>query len=299
VEIALTEGEVELARTAAAEVAGVDDTLSAPLVEALTRSTAGAVALAEGDAAAACRSLRSAVKLWTQIGVPYRTARARLLLAESYVGCGDRDAAALELRAARTVFERLHAHAYAHRAANALRALGSDVASATRGDQRVQRAFMFTDLVSSTPLVEALGDEAWMDVLRWHDNALRSEFAAHSGQEVHDTGDGFFVASDSVRRGASVWRVHLVHAGRPPARAGLRAPRPGIHLDEATSDEEDYRGRGVHVAARVGAQAEAGEVLGSAATLKAAGVEFEVGEPRTVELKGATEPLELLPIAWS
>jgi len=75
--------------------------------------------------------------------------------------------------------------------------------------------------------------------------------------------------------------------------------RIGIHLDEATSDEEDYRGRGVHVAARVGAQAEAGEVLVSAATLKAAGLEFEVGEPRTVELKGVSEPLELLPIAWS
>jgi class 3 adenylate cyclase len=300
VEIALTEGEVELARTAAAEVAGVEDTLSAPLVEALARSTAGAVALAEGDATAACRSLRSAVKLWTQIGVPYRTARARLLLAESYVGRGDRDAAALELRAARTVFERLHAHAYARRAANALRALGPDVASATRGDQRVQRAFMFTDIVSSTPLVEALGDEAWMDLLRWHDNALRSEFVAHSGQEVHHTGDGFFVAFDSVdaalQCGGSIQRKLVAHRR---ALGFVPHVRIGIHLDEATSSDEDYRGRGVHVAARVGAQAEAGEVLVSAATLRAAGVEFEVGEPRTVELKGVTEPVELLPIAWS
>jgi hypothetical protein len=33
------------------------------------------------------------------------------------------------------------------------------------------------------------------------------------------------------------------------------------------------------MAAQVGAQAEAGEVLVSAATLKAAGVEFDVGDP--------------------
>jgi class 3 adenylate cyclase len=300
VEIALAGGELELARTAAAEVAGLDDTLSAPLVEALARSTAGAVALAEDDATAACPSLRSAVKLWTQIGAPYRTARARLLLAESYVGRGDRDAAALELRAARTAFERLHAHAYARRAANALRALGPDVASATRGDQRVQRAFMFTDIVSSTPLVEALGDEAWTDLLRWHDNALRSEFAAHSGQEVDHTGDGFFVAFDSVdaalQCGESIQRKLVAHR-----RAQGFAPhvRIGVHLDEATSGDESYRGRGVHVAARVGAQAEAGEVLVSAATLKATGVEFEVGEPRTAQLKGVTEPVKLVPIAWS
>jgi class 3 adenylate cyclase len=300
VEIALAEGQLELARTAAAEVAGLDDMLSAPLVEALARSAAGVVALAEGDVTAACSSMRSAVKLWAQIGAPYRAARARLLLAESYVGRKDPDAAALELRAARTVFERLKAHPYARRAANTLHAMGPDVASATGGNQRVQRAFMFTDIVSSTPLVEALGDEAWTDLLRWHDNALRTEFASHSGQEVRHTGDGFFVAFDSVdaalQCGESIQRKLVAHR-----RAQGFAPhvRIGVHLDEATSSDDNYSGRGVHVAARVGAQAEAGEILVSAATLDAAGVEFEVGEPRTVQLKGVTGPVELLPIDWS
>jgi class 3 adenylate cyclase len=300
VEIALAEGQLELARTAAAEVAGLDDMLSAPLVEALAMSAAGAVALAEGDVTAACSSMRSAVKLWAQIGAPYRAARARLLLAESYVGRKDPDAAALELRAARTVFERLKAHPYARRAANTLHAMGPDVASATGGNQRVQRAFMFTDIVSSTPLVEALGDEAWTDLLRWHDNALRTEFASHSGQEVRHTGDGFFVAFDSVdaalQCGESIQRKLVAHR-----RAQGFAPhvRIGVHLDEATSSDDNYSGRGVHVAARVGAQAEAGEILVSAATLDAAGVEFEVGEPRTVQLKGVTGPVELLPIDWS
>ena len=49
--------------------------------------------------------------------------------------------------------------------------------------------FMFTDIEGSTNLVEALGDEAWHGVLRWHDETLRSLFAEHKGEEVVGTGD--------------------------------------------------------------------------------------------------------------
>ncbi len=62
---------------------------------------------------------------------------------------------------------------------------------------RVQKTFVFTDIVNSSNLVEALGDEAWQALLRWHDETLRSQFSAHHGQEVVATGDGFFVAFDS------------------------------------------------------------------------------------------------------
>ena len=53
---------------------------------------------------------------------------------------------------------------------------------------------MFTDIVGSTNLVEALGDEAWETMLRWHNTALREVFAAHNGDEISTTGDGFFVS---------------------------------------------------------------------------------------------------------
>src|SRR5262249_40178851 len=58
--------------------------------------------------------------------------------------------------------------------------------------RRVMKTFMFTDIVGSTQLVEALGDEAWEVLLRWHDDTLRSMFASHQGEEVTATGDGFF-----------------------------------------------------------------------------------------------------------
>ena len=60
----------------------------------------------------------------------------------------------------------------------------------------VEKTFMFTDIEKSTNLVEALGDDAWHGVLRWHDETLRSSFAEHKGEEVVATGDGFFVGFD-------------------------------------------------------------------------------------------------------
>src|SRR4029078_12492297 len=63
--------------------------------------------------------------------------------------------------------------------------------------RRVMKTFMFTDIVGSTNLVEALGDEAWETLLRWHDETLRGLFVAHQGEEVVATGDGFFVGFDS------------------------------------------------------------------------------------------------------
>ncbi len=50
---------------------------------------------------------------------------------------------------------------------------------------------MSTDIVGSTNLVEALGDEAWETMLGWHDTALREVFTAHGGEEVSTTGADF------------------------------------------------------------------------------------------------------------
>src|SRR5690606_34435885 len=63
--------------------------------------------------------------------------------------------------------------------------------------RRVVKTFMFTDIVKSTNLVEAIGDEAWGTLLHWHDETLRNLFAMHRGEEVASTGDGFFVGFDS------------------------------------------------------------------------------------------------------
>jgi class 3 adenylate cyclase len=62
--------------------------------------------------------------------------------------------------------------------------------------------------------------------------------------------------------------------------------RIGVHACEATRSGQGYRGRGVHVAARIGARSRAGEILVSRASLSDADASLVAGDPETVELKG-------------
>jgi class 3 adenylate cyclase len=158
---------------------------------------------------------------------------------------------------------------------------------------------MFTDMVRSTSLVEAIGDDSWAELVRWHDETLRSLFVEHGGEEIDHAGDGFFVAfadpSAAVECAVAVQRRlsehRRTHGFAPQVRIGL-------HKTEAARRGAAYRGKGVHEAARISAIAEGGEILASAKTLAGTTVRFPTSAGRAVELKGIPEPVELCAIDW-
>src|SRR6185436_13299260 len=84
-----------------------------------------------------------------------------------------------------------------------------------RAEERVTRTFMFTDIVTSTDLVGLIGDEAWNELLRWHDRELRAAFARHAGEEANHTGDGFFAAfgraGDAIDCAVDIQRLLVRH----------------------------------------------------------------------------------------
>jgi class 3 adenylate cyclase len=163
--------------------------------------------------------------------------------------------------------------------------------------RRVMKTFMFTDIVKSTNLVEALGDEAWEALLHWHDETLRGLFAAHQGEEVVATGDGFFVGFDSPEA-ALACAVAIQRGLAEHRRAHGFAPqvRIGVHASMATQVAQNFRGKGVHEAARIASLAEGGQVLASKDT--AVGSRYPLAEPRTVTLKGIAEAMEIVAIEW-
>ena len=171
--------------------------------------------------------------------------------------------------------------------------------SATTGDAgRVRRAFMFTDIVGSTPLLELIGDAAWRDLLRWHDTTLRSLFAGHGGQEVHHAGDGFFVAFLSPSSAAAC-AVATQRSLAEHRRVSGFAPavRIGLHVGEAERDGSDFAGAAVHVAARIAALAEGGQILASRVFVAEARSSV-IGGLSEVSLKGVASPVEVAVIAW-
>ena len=256
----------------------------------------GRLLLAQGDAATASAKLRHAIELWHEIGAPYEIARVRTALGEALRAEGDEDAASLEFEAAKLDFERLGALPDAKRV-NQL--LGRDEGIAARAGERVKRTFVFTDIVGSTPLAEALGDDAWQELIRWHDQSLRSIFNRYGGTEVRQTGDGFFVAfedpSAAIEAAVGVQRSLAEHR-----RSHGFAPqvRIGLHEAEASTRANDFAGRGVHEAARIGSLAEGGQILASVNTTKGAAARYPVSPPRTVTLKGVSQPVNVVTIEW-
>ena len=109
VEIALALDDVGAARAAADEMSRIAADLNAPLLQAVAARATGAVLLAEGDARAACDTLRRAWTAWRELDAPYEAARVRVLVGLACRALGDEDTAEMELDAARVVFEQLGA----------------------------------------------------------------------------------------------------------------------------------------------------------------------------------------------
>jgi class 3 adenylate cyclase len=163
--------------------------------------------------------------------------------------------------------------------------------------QREQRTFMFTDIVGSTELAAVFGDQAWTNLLQWHDETLRGLFAAHGGEEIKHTGDGFFVAFERTDRAmdCAVGVQDRLARRRAEGGAALHV-RIGLHRADATRQGRDYHGKGVHEAARIAALAGADEILASRVTVEA-GRLSDGCEPRTVTLRGIAEPVEVVSVA--
>jgi class 3 adenylate cyclase len=164
------------------------------------------------------------------------------------------------------------------------------------GSVRVTKTFMFTDIVKSTNLVEALGDEAWDALLRWHDETLRSIFVAHHGTEVVNTGDGFFVDFESPET-ALTCAVTIQRELAEHRRSHGFAPqvRIGVHSSDANQVRNNFTGKGVHEAARIAALAEGGEILASRQTMIP---RYPASEPRLVTLKGIAQEMEIVSVQW-
>lgn len=294
-EIAIAAGDLETAAAAGEELESIVNDVGTTGLQAVAAAVRGAVRLARGDPRAAVPDLRRALHGWQEISAPYEAAEVRVVLGKAYRALGDDEGALMELRAARDAFQRLGAVWTAEKTGELL---GEMPASAGAPD-RVRKAFVFTDIVKSTDLVRAIGDEAWEDLLSWHDQSLRSIFASHGGEVVHHTGDGFFVAfanAESALAGAVAVQRALAEHRRQTGFAPV--VRIGVHVAEATRRGQDYGGGEVHKAARIAALAGGGEILASKETAVEAGGKFKAGEFHDAELKGISEPVPVATIEW-
>jgi class 3 adenylate cyclase len=121
---------------------------------------------------------------------------------------------------------------------------------------RVLATVMFTDMVGSTERAAELGDARWRELLSAHQAAVRRELTSFRGREVKTLGDGSLATFDGPARA-----IRCGGAIAEAARSLGLEVRIGLHSGEVELMDGDVGGIAVHIAARVGALAAAGEVL--------------------------------------
>ena len=288
VAIACELNEIPLAERATSEAEEIAAAQRGPGLQVLAVQARGTVQLHQHDAAAH-ETLHHALKLWLEIEAPYEVAEVRLLLATAHRLIGDEVGARREIDAAATAFAELGAAPAADRA----RAM-VDVTSASATVAR--RTLLFSDIVGSTQLVEAIGDQAWSDLVAWLDGSLRQCFAASGGAEVDHAGDGFFVAfpdsTSAVECAISIQRKLADHRREHGFAPRIRI---GLHATSVSESGRRYRGRGVHEAARIASIADPDEILASRDTVPPG---FSVSQPREVTVKGVSSPIEVVTVEW-
>jgi pimeloyl-ACP methyl ester carboxylesterase len=147
---------------------------------------------------------------------------------------------------------------------------------------RVLATVMFTDLVDSTQRAADAGDRRWRELIGRHDQLTRRQLDRFRGREVKTLGDGFLATFDGPAR--AIECACAIRDGIGTLGLEMRA---GLHTGECELSGDDVRGMAVNIGARVGALADANEVLVSS-TVKdlVVGADLQFAERGEHELKG-------------
>lgn len=170
------------------------------------------------------------------------------------------------------------------------------------GEPYVETAFrtiVFTDMEGSSGLTQQLGDARAMGLLRAHDRIIRESVRKHGGSEVKHTGDGLMAAFPSVA-GALKSAVEIQRRFAADATEGLQVRvRIGMSAGEPVTEDSDFFGAAVQLAARLVDRAEPGTVLVSSTVRDLAlGKGFSFRKHGNVRPKGFTESLQVFEVLW-
>jgi class 3 adenylate cyclase len=123
---------------------------------------------------------------------------------------------------------------------------------------RVLATIMFTDIVDSTDHVSRARDRHWSEVLSAHERIVHAELDRFRGHEVKSTGDGVLATFDGPGRA-----LRCAAAIRDAVTSLELDIRVGLHTGEIELRGADIGGIAVHIAQRIEAIAQPGEILAS------------------------------------
>jgi class 3 adenylate cyclase len=157
---------------------------------------------------------------------------------------------------------------------------------------RVLSTVCFTDIVESTRLAAEMGDRRWRAILETYESVVQRRLDKYRGRYIKSTGDGTLAIFDGPAR--AIQCMLEVHEAMRELGIEMRA---GMHTGEIELRGDDIAGIAVHVAARVIAQADPGEIVTSATVpLLVAGSNIAFTGRGAHELRGLDGTWELFTV---
>lgn len=162
-------------------------------------------------------------------------------------------------------------------------------------------AVLFTDIVGSTALTQARGDDAAQLVVHAHDKVVRQAIGQHRGREIKHTGDGIMATfpqiTDSIEASQAIQKsCYYENRGDPELGLGICI---GINAGEPIHENNDIFGTPVQMAARVLSKAEGWEIAVSSSVREmCSGKNFEFAKKGDYELKGFDDLVPIFLCEW-
>jgi class 3 adenylate cyclase len=164
-------------------------------------------------------------------------------------------------------------------------------------------AILFADVVGSTHLYEAMGDERARETVQQCLKVMREATEQFGGTVIKTMGDEImatFPSADDAMSAASQMQKRITSASRSDTAGTHVAIRIGCHFGPVVAEDRDIFGAAVHTANRMTSQAKAGQILTTAVT-----VEQLTGEWRALArqidvatVKGHAGEMALFEVLW-
>ncbi|HEX9644219.1 MAG TPA: AAA family ATPase [Acidimicrobiia bacterium] len=161
---------------------------------------------------------------------------------------------------------------------------------------------LFTDLEGSTDLRVRVGDATANDIIRLHDDLVRSRLEIAGAVDTKSLGDGFMAlfnsANQAIQTAAAIQRAIEDHNKANPDMP--LSVRMGLNSGDVTQSAGDAHGTAVHAASRIADKAQGGQILVSQVVQDLAG---SLGDVKIVDrgpfwLKGFPERWRLHEVLW-
>lgn len=164
-------------------------------------------------------------------------------------------------------------------------------------------AIVFADVVGSTQLYEALGDDAARETVQNCVDCMKDATLEFNGEVIKTMGDevmSTFVSADDAMQAASHMQQRITtgnFSGDDEVRVSIRI---GCHFGPVVVEERDIFGAAVHTANRMTSQAKAGQIITTARMVELLSDEWRsvIRQIGVATLRGQSEEVALYEVLW-